>query len=179
MFFVFLERSFSWLYDLDHFLFNSLHKTLQSTWLINNLGFIYINNMFSVWFNSDLILNRNPFWQDYGIWVLIEVHECYILVLAWFFWFWFWTETYFDKIRVLLILKKIKICTIKIGIFGNVIILGSLRVVFPFMYITCHGGFRKFMVYLSIEAVKKLDCNTIWTQFFLLVFAFKLCFLDV
>jgi hypothetical protein len=76
-------------------------------------------------------------------------------------------------------LKKKKICTIKIGIFGNVIILGSLRVVFALMSITCHGGFRKFMVYLSIEAVKKLDCNTIWTQFFLLVFAFKLCFLDV
>jgi hypothetical protein len=53
------------------FFINSLHKTLQSTWLINNLGFIYINNMFSVWFNS-----RIWFWTETHF-DKIMVFECW------------------------------------------------------------------------------------------------------
>jgi hypothetical protein len=58
VFFMFLEKTLHYPHDLDQFWSNSLHITLQATLVVNNLGFICINNMFLVGFDLRvLVLN--------------------------------------------------------------------------------------------------------------------------
>jgi len=80
MFFMFLERTFPLPLDLDHVWSISLHITLSSPWLTNNLVFIYTNNMSIMIYNLRvLVLNWNLFFPNRDDLMKIEVNEPLIL----------------------------------------------------------------------------------------------------
>lgn len=77
VFFMFFPKTLPYLYDSDLFWFISLYLHLCMTSLDNNIGFIFINNMFLMGFNPRiLVLNQNLFRPNHDIKVIIKVNEC-------------------------------------------------------------------------------------------------------
>jgi hypothetical protein len=74
---VFLKRTLSLPHDLDQFWSISLHPHLCYACLVNNLGFISINDKFLMGFNPKvLVLNPNPFGPNHDDFLMIEVNGC-------------------------------------------------------------------------------------------------------
>jgi hypothetical protein len=77
VFFMFFPKTLPYLCDSDLFWFISLYLHLCMTSLDNNIGFIFINNMFLMGFNPRiLVLNQNLFRPNHDIKVIIKVNEC-------------------------------------------------------------------------------------------------------
>jgi hypothetical protein len=77
VFFMFFPKTLPYLCDSDPFWFISLYLHLCMTSLDNNIGFIFINNMFLMGFNPRiLVLNQNLFRPNHDIKVIIKVNEC-------------------------------------------------------------------------------------------------------